>query len=505
MIKNLKNILALVLIIYSMGQNSLFSQYYGFQHIAIIDSLLVPDSIQGKSIDLAPELINVTIQNPNDSISFPGGGQLILSQHQGNVLEDGDTLEYIINASLDWGIFKDTLGNQFLATFTSYPRDIAGRGNLNDIFEFDFGSIIPQHISHGDSGRIIFSNVFLPAPTDSTIETNLDRFQVLEQRANDSIIFLGVSDGGDSIITFNMPFIIGQPNKSVRWYGFPLRPGGLLPPLLTNTGNLLGTSLFGYWADTITPGQSSFAGFTIPQGISSNRTSGLLIGVGIASTPLIIFGIVCLLYQPCLDAVSPPNPNPNSPKPFSLPIGMIDFYARQLDNKVLISGKVFGHSGTSINYSVVRRNLEDQDSTVFPTIQGIQEEEFVDFQLIDPYPKNGLNIYELYEVIDEDEYILIGQVHLNFEIPGDFISIAIYPTIIDAENKVYLRIEEHSPYKGNYNFELFDMLGRLILSKNIPSSSGFHIAEINLPLIGRGTYRISLRSEKRAWTSYIIK
>ncbi|MCH8330073.1 MAG: T9SS type A sorting domain-containing protein [Bacteroidetes bacterium] len=183
-----------------------------------------------------------------------------------------------------------------------------------------------------------------------------------------------------------------------------------------------------------------------------------------------------------------------------LPIELLTFDANATEeSQVLLTWSTLSEINNSL--FTLERSVDGMNYKELKTIQGAgNSTTLTEYQYLDLYPKNGTNYYRLKQVDMTGKKKVVGvrSVTIKKQTGNDLI---IYP--LPANDLVTL--EFSSTVKGPAEILIFDIAGKQIMNESVELVKGFNELQLELSLLSRGIYQITLQNQQIQLRAKLIR
>lgn len=180
-----------------------------------------------------------------------------------------------------------------------------------------------------------------------------------------------------------------------------------------------------------------------------------------------------------------------------LPVELVYFDAELIDGQVVTTWRT--ESEINNDYFRIEKTLDGQTYELVGTIDGAgNSTTAIDYRLIDQNPSLGVSYYRLTQVDFDGTETKSDLRSIVYE-PGD-LNISIFPNpITDGQ----ITIELNGVQNNDFQIEVFDMTGRLILSNSRELFNGQNT--MTLDYLEKGVYLFRLQNQGKDYTFSLVK
>ncbi len=181
-------------------------------------------------------------------------------------------------------------------------------------------------------------------------------------------------------------------------------------------------------------------------------------------------------------------------------VELIEFYGTVKNNGNLISWVTA--SEVDSKYFTLQRSVDGQNFRDIKIIQSIgQSNTRQSYEFLDNYTQSGQVYYRLIEVNIEEQKKVYGIVSLNREKVGSFGISNVYPQpVLDILNFEYIATETET-----VSIQIYDAMGKLLISKDHNPSPGNNQVSVDLSMISTGYYLLQLRQSNDIVSTQLVK
>ena len=184
----------------------------------------------------------------------------------------------------------------------------------------------------------------------------------------------------------------------------------------------------------------------------------------------------------------------------ALPVEFTSWAGRQIDHSVLLEWTTASESNNS-HFEILR----SVPGTVYESIGRVNgagnSNEESHYSFYDRQPNPEENIYKLRQVDFNGEQMLYNPLSVNVQLNLSLNIEQLYPVPpSDVLNMIYF-----SPEAGEIEINVFDQMGRRVLSQSDISNSGWGMAKLAVSTLPNGTYSVSMRKGTKVVTGKFVK
>lgn len=180
-----------------------------------------------------------------------------------------------------------------------------------------------------------------------------------------------------------------------------------------------------------------------------------------------------------------------------LPVDLISFNANRINNKVALNW--ITTSEINNEYFIIERSIDGINFEILRQVEGAgTSNQYIEYDIYDYEPIAGIIYYKLIQV-DINGYSKTYQTIVVDEISD--LTIQLYPNPV----KDILNFNITSDFEDEISYEVYDLAGKLLISKNEIIGEGLNLIQLDLMEVEKGIYLISINKNKRVENFKFIK
>lgn len=181
-----------------------------------------------------------------------------------------------------------------------------------------------------------------------------------------------------------------------------------------------------------------------------------------------------------------------------LPVTLVDFTAHYNGRYVELNWMTV--SELNSDYFVVERSADGLDFVPVNTIDAAGNSNVnLSYEINDFEPVNGVTYYRIKQVDSNGEFVYTEV--RSVQIENKYDQLTLFPN--PANDKITVTF--YASEKEDFSLQLVDATGRLVYVNSITSNAGMNAVDLDLTLINRGVYFVSITNKNETLQSKFIK